>query len=163
MKVYSSLLLCLCTFATYAQQVQRSSLGVGGSSGSFQSGDETLYVSSSVGQQSVIGTFSNDALQLRQGFQQPPITVLPIANTSSDIDAVVFPNPVVSLVTIQFKEVLTGPIENTIYDLTGKIIKQDSKEASKMYTLDLTTLSTGTYVLVVSQNGREFSKRLIKN
>ncbi len=103
-----------------AQNVQRSTISSSGSSSVNTVLGETYYVSQSVGQQSVIGTRNAQNYTVRQGFQQPPVKVEVISDASSDLEAIIFPNPVDAWVTIQFGEEVKTPIEVILFDVTGK-------------------------------------------
>lgn len=163
MRVLLGSFFLLSTLVGFSQTAQRSTVGMGGATTTFQQGDQTYYVSSSIGQQSVIGTYKSEGHIVRQGFQQAPITVLAAASNEATIDATVFPNPVASMVTIAFNETLTTLVEGIVYDALGKEVLRFIRESSPTIALDLTQLSSGTYSLVVVANQRNFTTRLLKN
>ncbi|MFK5983161.1 MAG: T9SS type A sorting domain-containing protein [Flavobacteriaceae bacterium] len=145
-----------------AQNLQRSSLGSSGSSTEITSSDNTYYISQSVGQNSVTGTLINGENTIRQGFQQPPIRVEIIADDNSDLGAVVFPNPVETYVTVQFTEVLKSNINVMIYDITGKLIFDTNKNPTNTFNLDMSSFSSGIYLLNLTSGNKKFTARLIK-
>lgn len=163
MRVVFCFFFMFSTWVSFTQSVQRSTVGMGGSTTTIQQGDQTYYVSSSIGQQSVIGTYKSGEHTVRQGFQQSPITVLSTSFEAGSIDATVFPNPVQSTVTIAFDEVMESQIEGVIYDILGKEVHAFSKKPALTIDLDLTHLSAGTYSLVVVADQRNFTTRLLKN
>jgi hypothetical protein len=92
---------CVIVGTTTAQEYQqRSTLGMAGSSTQIVVGDAEYYVSSSVGQRSVIGTLSNEQYTVRQGFQQPPIRVMAIPEIATSLNTSIYPNPVSDFVTV---------------------------------------------------------------
>jgi Secretion system C-terminal sorting domain len=163
MKLIISLFLCVLTGSTYAQYEQRSSLGMSGSSSSITIGDSAYYISSSVGQQSVIGTIGNNTYTMRQGFQQPPIRVMAIPDSNSTIEAVVYPNPVDDFVTIVFGSLVENDIVSTLYDIQGRVITTNIIAPTRSFQVDMSHLASGTYILKILITSEDFSTRLIKN
>ncbi|MFK5958794.1 MAG: T9SS type A sorting domain-containing protein [Lutibacter sp.] len=156
------LIVCFCCFSINAQNLQRVTLGNSGSSTQITNSENTYYVSQSVGQFSVTGTLINGKNTIRQGFQQPPISVEVISNSNSDLNALVFPNPVDTFITVQFLEELKLPINITMYDVAGKIIINTSKNPTNSFKLDMALYSSGIYLLNLSSGNRKFLARLIK-
>lgn len=157
------LMLCCCSGMT-AQELLRSTTGVSGSSSELKSANGTYIVQQSVGQASVIGTFSQSGMTIRQGFIQPPIRVLGSPDLEDQLlDAVLFPNPFESIVTVRFGEVLEGTLEIVIYDMLGRLVFEKQKPASSEVTLDLRTLSSAQYVLQITHKERQFKSNILKN
>lgn len=83
-------------------------------------------------------------------------------------EIIVFPNPLIeNLLNIQFSLIDKSTLEILIYDLTGKLIFQDKgyKEFDKgknKKTIDLQTLSSGTYILLVKTNESDHQLKFIK-
>ncbi len=159
---YYFLFIGLLSVTVSAQNLQRSSLGSSGASSRISSSDNMYYVSQSVGQKSVIGTLINGENAIRQGFQQPPIQVEVYSETNTDIQAVVFPNPVDAFITIQFNEELKNPIQVEIFDVLGKLMINTSENPTNSFKINMTHLATGTYFLNLSSGNRKFTARLIK-
>ena len=153
----------LISMVTCAQNLQRSSLGAGGSNSQVELNGKTFYVLSSIGQQSVIGLASNDTFTLRQGYQQPPIRVVQLPNTVNDLFAVVFPNPTETFVTVRFGSAITSDILSTLYDIQGRVIESRIIAPTQSFELDLSSLATGSYMLQIRIKGDSFTTRLIKN
>lgn len=164
---YMKQLLCfLCVLFSVslsAQEIQRATLGMSGSSSSIKQGNTTLYVSETIGQQSAIGTFSNGTLTIRQGFQQPPVLIIKVPQGANPLNAVVFPNPVVTSVTVGFNEEVTGTILTKLFDIQGKLVISQQFDNTQNFQIDMSHLSTGTYLLKITNNQKEFTTRLLKN
>ncbi len=155
-------IVCFCCFSINAQNLQRATVGISGSSTQITNSENTYYISQSVGQYSVIGTLINGKHTIRQGFQQPPISVEVITDSNSDLIATVFPNPVDTFITVQFLEELKLPINIILYDVVGKVIINTSKKPTNFFNLDMALYSSGVYLLNISSGNRKFSARLIK-
>lgn len=163
MKGIFYIFLGLFSVVTSAQNLQRSSLGTGGSNSQIELGGTTFYVLSSIGQQSVIGLASNDTYTLRQGYQQPPIRVAELPNTVNDLFAIVFPNPTDNFVTVLFGSPITSDILSTLYDIQGRVIESRIIAPTQSFEIDLASLATGNYMLQIRIKGDSFTTRLIKN
>jgi len=74
----------------------------------------------------------------------------------------VFPNPVESTVTLQPGDTFTGSLQIQVYDLQGKVFYQNELIKQNQMELDLSKLSTGYYLLRVSDGEREEVVRLQK-
>lgn len=156
------ILMCWVGLSINAQNLQRAALGNSGSSTEISNSDENYYVSQSVGQSSVIGTFNNENYTIRQGFQQPPIRVVIITETNNDLDAIVYPNPVDTNITIQFNEEINSPINIVVYDISGKLILSKTQKPESSFSLDLSFLASGIYMLNITSENKRFLARLIK-
>jgi hypothetical protein len=67
---------------------------------------------------------------------------------------VIYPNPTTGKLNIR----TSLDISYTLFDFTGRIIFENSKER----TIDITTLPNGVYFLSIEYNGKRFNKRIIK-
>ncbi|NMH89392.1 T9SS type A sorting domain-containing protein [Flavivirga algicola] len=171
-KVYVFFLLAICfVFSTQAQQkgdgdsykIMRSNLGAGGSSRMLFTSKGQYTVSQSIGQSSIIGTYTNNGYYLRQGYQQPPhnIKIVKQSNTNNLL-ATVYPNPFEQTVSIAFTENMTKAIAVLVYDIRGKLIYSREFQPSKRIDLDLKHISNGSYLLKAISNGKLLNAKLIK-
>jgi hypothetical protein len=74
-----------------------------------------------------------------------------------DIDfknIVVYPNPTTNTLNIK----TTLDITYTLYDFTGKLIVENSKER----TIDMSSLANGVYFLSIEHHGTRFNKKIVK-
>lgn len=154
--------MCFVGLALSAQNIQRSTLGSSGDATEITVGDKSYYVSQSVGQNSVIGTFSNDNYTIRQGFQQPPIKVEIIRSLDNHLNVVVYPNPVNTYVTVLFSEVLKASINVVLYDISGKVVINESQNPTRSFIVDMSSLASGVYLLDLTSENKKFNARLIK-
>ncbi|MEM7085352.1 MAG: T9SS type A sorting domain-containing protein [Bacteroidota bacterium] len=155
---------CLIVGTVAAQEYQqRSTLGMAGSSARVAVGDAAYYISSSIGQRSVIGTASNEQFTIRQGFQQPPIRVMAIPNITTTLNTSIYPNPVSDLVTVSFGDTINSDILSILYDIQGREVLTTITAPTQSFQLDMSQFAAGTYILKIRVESDIFSTRLIKN
>lgn len=147
-----------------AYSIQRSTFGLAGSSRSLTTQKGSYYVSQSIGQTSVGGTSYKNGFTLRQGYQQPLISVK-LSNPSSagSLQAVIYPNPFQQAITIQFQSTISDQVSIRLFDVTGRAVVSKNISASQFTTLDLDKLSKGVYILKVSSGTKNLMANLIKN
>ncbi|MCF6307834.1 MAG: T9SS type A sorting domain-containing protein [Flavobacteriaceae bacterium] len=155
-------LISLFSFSISAQNSQRSSLGNSGSSIEITDSENTYYISQSIGQNSVTGTLINGDKVIRQGYQQPPTSVKVVADSNSDLEASVFPNPVDTFITVQFSEVLKNSINVVIYDISGKRILNTTENPIQSFNIDMSSFSSGVYLLTIVSGNKKYTAQLIK-
>ncbi|MDC8002802.1 T9SS type A sorting domain-containing protein [Aureisphaera galaxeae] len=163
MKYVFSFLGFMMVATLFGQQAQRTNVGMSGGSYTVVDGESQLYVSQSIGQGGIIGSSQGSEYGVRQGFQQPPIRVVSVSQSDNPLSAVVFPNPVVTSVTVKFGESVQGTIKGKLFDVSGKEIFYQEYEPVQALSVDLSHLPAGTYILVIAAQGKQFTSRLIKN
>lgn len=141
----------------------RSTLGVGGFSNTITTPQGSYVFCQSIGQTSVIGTFSNNDYTFIQGFQQPlsssKVFKLPVEQT---LFASLYPNPFYHYINISFEDRIREDILISLSDITGKTIFLDKHPASQLITLHLGHLNSGLYILKVSINNKLYRANIIK-
>ena len=159
------LINCCLLFASasVAQELMRSTTGVSGGSRVIAEGERSYLVQQSVGQSSVIGTFRNEDITARQGFIQPPIKVQRVFEDESDLDATIFPNPFSSGIQIIFNERVEGLISIDVFDIQGRLVHHEKKQAAGQLSIELETLSSAQYVLLVSTQTKQFKANILKD
>jgi uncharacterized delta-60 repeat protein len=78
---------------------------------------------------------------------------------------VIFPNPTTGELNIYFKEPITAASNVIIFDRIGRIVYQNTYNASLSNSnlrLDLSTFTTGLYVVRMVYNGTELSQKIVK-
>jgi Secretion system C-terminal sorting domain len=141
----------------------RSSTGIGGSSNTIITNSGRYIVSQSIGQSSTIGTSSNAGYTLRQGYQQPAISIdiitLPEDNK---LNVTIYPNPFEQIVAISFSELMINDVSIIVFDINGRLILSQKHPPSQLIKLPLKEISSGAYLIKVSSNGKQFNAKLIK-
>jgi hypothetical protein len=163
MKKFSLILIAICTLGyCNAQEISRSTIGSAGGTATIGDDDNPRVVQQSVGQGSVIGSFKNGKTQIRQGFIQPPITVRSIEVDETTLDADIFPKPVESVLNIVLNEAVEVPISLVIYDMLGRVVYDKEGPAQQQMSLDMTSLSSAQYILLITAGKKQFKANLIK-
>jgi len=155
------LLLFLMPMGLSSQVVLRQTLSVGGSSGISNSGEGKYFIQQSVGQLSVINTFSVENKILRQGFLQPLRRGV-LGNNPNELEMVVYPNPCVSGVVVDLENTDNDKIGMSLFDITGRLLVTDNYENNTQLVVPLEHLSKGVYFLKLQVGQQESIKQLIK-
>lgn len=148
------------TFSFSQGFILSSTLGSNGNSKHIKTTNGNYYVSESINQTSVIGTFSKKNYTIRQGFQQPLSGVK--FSFINNLKAKVYPNPFSQSIYISFSEVISNPIYITISDMSGRNLKSLKYIASQKIELPLDTFSSGIYILKVTTKNKQFITNLLK-
>lgn len=83
-------------------------------------------------------------------------------------EIVVYPNPLINdILHIQFSLIESSTIEVLVYDLTGKLVYEDTNgknydKGMNKKSIDLQTLSSGTYILLVKTGNENHQLKFIK-
>lgn len=155
--------LCLLCGVLGAQELQRSVLAAGGSSQWVETSQGVFYVSQTVGQAGAIGVVTRDGLQLRQGFQQPPLMVIQSSEDMAQIDATIYPNPTSYQLNIALGSPIQEPVMILLFDTVGRSVMMQEYKNGQQFELDVSGLNSGVYVLQIEQKGQLFTRRIIKN
>jgi hypothetical protein len=95
------------------------------------------------------------------GFNQPDLGIISlIQEQGNNVSVLLFPNPVVNELRIDFSSLENGKYNLDLYDAIGKLIRKDQKQVdgfNEKLTMPLQELAAGEYFLTVS-NGSSFSK-----
>lgn len=158
------LALCLCMATiSFSQEIARSTVGVSGGTTVLENGEKSLLVQHSIGQSSVIGTFTSQKHAVRQGFIQPPIEVKQLLIDESSLNATIYPNPFSSTLQIVFNEVIDESLSILVYDIQGRVVFDKIAPPEKEVSLDLEHLSSASYVLLVNTQNKQFKATILKN
>lgn len=125
-----------------------------------------LIVKQTVGQQSLTGTSKNNNYVVMQGFQQS-VWAKYIASSKIEaidgIKTIIYPNPFTANVNFQFSKPITGIINVTIYDVLGRLILEENKNAiESILTLDLSFLPTSVYLIRLQTSNLNYFTKIIK-
>jgi hypothetical protein len=163
-----SALFLVCIQFTEAQNttsayLARATTGAAGSSENVTINNKAYIVQQSIGQASVICTFSDENYTFRQGFIQPNVfaKIIDLAILLS-LDAIIYPNPFVESVTISFSEQITDRVEVAVFDILGRLVFSKSYTANQKVNVEFNNLSVADYILKVTANKKQFIKKIIK-
>ena len=154
------LLLLLFGFSMYGQQLHHQMLSSQGSSNLLPTG---ALVHQTIGQQSVIGNYKFSNTIIGQGFQQSLIAKLGITTLSNGITTTTYPNPFVDQIHFQFSKPIAGLITISIFDVLGRLVYKDQKEAIQdILTLDNLHFSQNEYLVKLSAPNYNYSTQIIQ-
>ena len=143
----------------------RTTTGISGSSEEVRINNKNFVIQQSIGQGSVTGTFLNQNYVLRQGFIQPNILakIIDNNNVSLSLEAIVYPNPFIDNVTLQFNEFISDTINVELYNILGGKVISEKYVANKEIILNLSELVRSEYILKVNVKNKLFVTKLLKN
>ena len=156
------LLVFLFSFSTlYSQELHHQMLSTQGSSKELSNG---MYVSQTIGQQSVIGNYTKDGKTYGQGYQQSVWSKYISTNTNNNnITTVTYPNPFISAINFQFSQAIKEPISVSVFDIRGRLIFNQVKQASgNILTIDLPNLASSNYLVRLSTPNYTYYTQILK-
>jgi hypothetical protein len=144
-----------------AQELHHQMLSAQGASKELSNG---MYVSQTVGQQSVIGNFTKDGKTYGQGYQQSVWSKYISTNANNNtITTVTYPNPFVSTINFQFSQAIKEPISVSVFDIRGRLIFSQEKQASgNILTLDMPQLASSNYLVRLSTPNYTYYTQILK-
>jgi hypothetical protein len=155
------LLVFLFSFSTlYSQELHHQMLSAQGSSKELSNG---IYVSQTIGQQSVIGNYTKDGKTYGQGYQQSVWSKYISTNSNNSITTVTYPNPFISTINFQFSQAIKEPISVSVFDIRGRLIFTQEKQASgNILTIDLPNLASSNYLVRLSTTNYTYYTQILK-
>jgi len=148
---------------TSSEKLVRSTTGVSGSSELISSNNQQYVVQQSIGQASAIGTFNNVDYIARQGFIQLNVLAKIIdKDIPLNLEAIIYPNPFVEIITISFNEKVSNKIEVFVFDALGRVVFSKNYNAEQNLRVQFNNLSEANYILKVTANNKQFIKNIIK-
>jgi hypothetical protein len=119
-------------------------------------------VTQTVGQQSLIGTSSNNYVII-QGFQQSLWGKYISSNAVNDIKITTYPNPFISTVNFELSKPIIGLINVNVFDLSGHLIfEQKVKPNNNILTIDLPLLPSSEYLVRFNALNFNYYTKIIK-
>lgn len=159
--------ICFFHKQVYSQETKnkylaRSTTGVSGSSETITVNNKSYIIQQSVGQASVIGKFQSNGMVLRQGFIQPPVLSSKVIPEETNLQAIIYPNPVNNDVNITFKEDVKESVYIRIFDMLGRSVYDKKLNAAQQLTINLSFLASAQYIFLINTGEKQFKANLIK-
>ncbi len=155
-KLLLSLFVCSTASFSFAQELTPEVISTAGTSMT----DGTTVLDFTIGEP-VTATFDNGTNIATQGFHQNDMLITSLDELVSN-DFTVYPNPTVDVVNIQFAK----PNEMNVIELfsvEGKLLSSQSVNSSTISQVNMTTYSSGTYLLKVRNTvAKDFTFRVVK-
>jgi hypothetical protein len=155
------LLVFLFSFSTlYSQELHHQMLSAQGTSKELSNG---IYVSQTIGQQSVIGNYTKDGKTYGQGYQQSLWSKYISTNSNNSITTVTYPNPFVSTINFQFSQAIKEPISVSVFDIRGRLIfNQEKQILGNILNIDLPNLASSNYLVRLSTPNYTYHTQILK-
>lgn len=155
------LLLLVLSFNTYSQHLHHQMLSAQGSSNLLTSG---ILIKQTIGQQSTIGNYKLPSVIMGQGFQQSFISKSLSTTFINEILTTTYPNPFVDQIHFQFSKPISGLITVTIFDLLGRLVYKEQKEASQnILTIGNLNFSQNEYLVKLSATNYKYTTQIIQS
>jgi hypothetical protein len=144
----------------YSQDLHHQAISSQGTSKELSNG---MYVSQTIGQQSVIGNYTRDGKTYGQGYQQSIWSKYIQSTSNNTITTVVYPNPFVSTINFQFSQPIEGPISVNLFDVRGRLIFTTEKVSTEnILTLDLPHIAQSNYLVRLSTSNYTYYAQILK-
>lgn len=135
-----SILLTFTFFVGYGQQQE-----VLGSAG-MEVENATHQISFTIGEV-VVETAQTEENLMTQGYHQSNLVITAVSEPLADLSISVYPNPTSDMVILE-SDHLEKVTNVQLYDMAGALVKSTHNDQSNQLTIDLRTISAGTYLMV---------------
>jgi len=143
-----------------AQQLHHQMLSSQGTSKNLSNG---MYVSQSIGQQSVIGNTTVAGYTYGQGFQQSTWSKYISTSSNTSITTITYPNPFVNTVNFQFSQAINDNITVSIFDIRGRLVyNEEKKTAGTILTIELPNMASSNYLVRLSSSNYTYYTQILK-
>lgn len=158
-------MLLACSISAHAQLVLYKSVVANGSASYTSPG---MSVDWTVGQ-TVVNQYTSSGLTITEGFHPVEATPLPnsvpvVKSNIRSVDA--FPNPTSNVLNIDIVQSLPKAVTIQVSDITGKVVKnimQFGAQQSVKTEVDLSSLSAGTYIIIVNAHTADaYTMKVVK-
>ncbi len=159
MRIFYFILLLMFT-SVNAQNLHRQMLSAQGNSVLLNNG---IFISQTVGQQSVIGNTTKNGYTTGQGYQQIVWGKYINSNITSNITTTTYPNPFIQSVNFQFSKPIKETISIALFDVLGRLIYQQEKKAiDNLLTIDLESIPSSNYLVKLSATNYTYYTQILK-
>jgi hypothetical protein len=154
------LLLVLPFLKLHSQELHHQAISSQGTSKELPNG---VYVSQTIGQQSVIGNYTKDGETFGQGYQQSVWSKYISANSNNAITTVTYPNPFVSTINFQFSQPINERIKMELFDVRGRLIFQTEQlPTDNLLTVTLPNLASSNYLVKLTASNYTYYTQILK-
>lgn len=140
---------------------QRSVNGIAGSSNNFSLKGKSFLIQQSIGQSGIIGTSKCNNLILSQGFIQS-IFLKKIESEDFELATEISAIPSSDTYLIVFKDGVIQHLDVSLYDLSGKKIYYTNYQNKQEIIIDLSSFSSGIYIISILTKNQFYSSKLFK-
>ena len=154
MKPLFYFIACLCVTSLFSQSISKQVIASAGESIT----EGITQLTTTIGEP-IIGPITNGAQTISQGFLAAvPQSTLSVDELLADSNLIsIYPNPVINRVTIDIGTNVENPLQIQLYNITGQQVFNNTITQQKN-TLNLSTLSSGTYIMQMTDSKTNTSK-----
>ncbi|MCZ8297010.1 MAG: T9SS type A sorting domain-containing protein [Flavobacterium sp.] len=146
--------------ALHSQDLHHQALSSQGASKELPNG---MYVSQTIGQQSVIGNYTKDGKTYGQGYQQSVWSKYIQSTVNNPITTVTYPNPFVSNINFQFSQLIKEQIKMELFDVRGRLIFQTEQfPTDNLLTVALPNLASSNYLVKLTSSNYTYYTQILK-
>jgi hypothetical protein len=146
--------------ALYSQDLHHQALSAQGASKELPNG---VYVSQTIGQQSVIGNYTKDGKTYGQGYQQSIWSKYIQSTANNPITTVTYPIPFVSTINFQFSQSIKERIKMELFDVRGRLIFQTEQLPTDNHlTVALPNLASSNYLVRLTAPNYTYYTQILK-
>ena len=159
---FFSIVLSFFCFSTcsYSQDINHQMFSAQGTSKTLPNG---MYISQTIGQQSVIGNYTNNNYNFGQGFQQSVWSMYINNKSNTSISTITYPNPFVSTLNFQFSQIIKETISISLFDIRGRLVFFKNKQANDtILTIELPNLASSNYLVYLSTKNFNYYTKILK-
>lgn len=144
----------------FGQQLHHQALSAQGTSKVLPNG---TYVSQTIGQQSVIGNYTQDGKTYGQGYQQSVWSKYIKSTTNNPITTVVYPNPFISTINFQFSQPTKVVINVQLFDIRGRLVFETNQlPTENILTLELPNIASSNYLVKLTASNYTYYTQILK-
>jgi hypothetical protein len=154
------LLFILSFGSIQSQELHHQALSSQGTSKVLSNG---VYVSQTIGQQSVIGNYTNQGKTYGQGFQQSTWSKYVKSSSNNPISTVAYPIPFLNYINFQFSEPINERIHLELFDVRGRLVFQtDQLPTGNLLTIEMPILASTNYLVKLSATNYTYYTQILK-
>ena len=154
------LLLVLPFLQLHSQELHHQALSSQGASKELTNG---VYVSQTIGQQSVIGNYTKDGKTYGQGYQQSIWSKYVQSTVNNPITTFTYPNPFISTINFQFSQPIKERIKMKLFDVRGRLIFQTEQlPTDNLLTVALPNLASSNYLVKLTASNYTYYTQILK-
>lgn len=144
----------------FGQNLHHQMLSSQGNSQTLYNG---IYISQTIGQQSVIGNYTVDGKTYGQGFQQSLWSKYMSSSVNNTITTITYPNPFISSINFQFSQPIKETISVALFDVRGRLVYSENKNVlDNILTLELPNLANSNYLVRLTSNNYTYYTQILK-
>ena len=153
-------ILIITGIVGFGQNLHHQMLSSQGNSQTLYNG---IYVSQTIGQQSVIGNYTVDGKTYGQGFQQSLWSKYMSSSVNNTITTITYPNPFISSINFQFSQPIKETISVALFDVRGRLVYSENKNVlDNILTLELPNLANSNYLVRLTSNNYTYYTQILK-